>query len=850
MVNYRLLQLLLVLHCYTYGFLFGKMPINVTTEKNSYMVGDTVTIFCLCTNQSLLQKRSLYFYDLSSNQNYKNGNDSVLKKSDNNNALVLTLTNIKEGNYNIACRLTNDTDDFRFGLVSFDVGYPPELGSVWFENLDFYRLAINVRPKKVDFNDYWKVTWTFRDPRRRVIFADNCPCVKYTCQCSDPFHCIVSENCYLRNTQYQFSVVGINFFGLFNKTYYIKSDLKTVKLQSLMKKEVTPSDSSLTFSWIWFLQNLLDPYIDPECVISYQSEWSDQITKLNTSRNQMTISHLMPSTIYTLTMQCKLSSSPYWSDPVVIQNRTLAITPQMSLPTINGSYIDWKCLDTHRRCLTVFWKQIPEYIPIESIEYILVLVTGTNSNPSYKIKVAPDAISADVTQLSKYDYYHIKISAVFKNGEQSAVAYQYIPELKIANNKPDFVTVETNDGEYWIRWVPARPGVSKNIVWCVSEISLDMVSCKNLSWVTTNASHFHLRLYSQYRNSLSVGVSYNEAEGSTGLTQNECLLDTSEVALRGGLPKLDSPLIFAANLEGEVGVHVVLPEIKCNNLIGLPAYFQVDYSPGPYCTNGNRKNISSVGLRPSVKSVVLAELLSDTEYAICFTTVTARKQTITSDPVIVRTEKDVFLPRVEGLAAVKVTDSKIMLLWKHTDRDNLITHYQVSIKGAKSTTEQVILVPVQETPIQFRIFDSLQESVDYDFTVVPCNNIGCNGKKAQTNYTLLPNDSSLQLSLIVLTDQQLLVNWTHSFHSNHSYYYHIAVEGKYTYNVNATQQFLLDVPCAEKSEKNIVLQVSIQLVVETGIFLPEVRKNVTMCSDTGLKTFKMSDGGSSNSGDN
>ncbi|XP_052830617.1 uncharacterized protein LOC128250031 isoform X1 [Octopus bimaculoides] len=409
-----------------------------------------------------------------------------------------------------------------------------------------------------------------------------------------------------------------------------------------------------------------------------------------------------------------------------------------------------------------------------------------------------------------------------------------------ANDKPDFITVETHDNEYWISWMPVRPGVSKNIIWCVGEIPLDMVSCKNISWLTTNDSMFHMYLYGKFRNSLSVAVSYNGIKGSSGLTQSECLVNTGKVAQRGGMPKLDTPLIFSANLEGDVGLHVVLPEVKCSNLLGLPAYFQVDYSPGHYCTNGNRKNISRDGLKPSVKSVVLDNLLSDTDYAICFSIVTSKSQTVKSDPFIVRTEKDVFLPRVEGLTAVKVTDSKIMLLWKHTDTDNIITHYQISVKSAKSSTEQVMLVSVMDMPIQFRIFDSLTKSVGYDFTVVPCNMIGCNGKKAHTNYTLHPNESNLELFLTILTDQQLLVNWTHNFLSNHSFFYHVAIEGKYSYFVNATQQFLIDVPCSLDNDQNVVLQVSIQLVVETGIFLPKVQKNVTMCSDTGLKTFKLS----------
>ncbi|XP_029648127.1 uncharacterized protein LOC115222134 isoform X1 [Octopus sinensis] len=841
MKSYQLLQLLLVLHCYTHGFIFTKMPINVTTEKNSYVVGDSVTIYCICTDKSLLQDRNLYFFDLKSDKHFIDSNETILNTSIGKTAIILTLTNVTEGNYAVACRLTNDTDQLRLGTVSFDVGYPPELGAVWFENMDYFQLAIYVKPKKIDFNDYWKVTWTFRDPERRRIFEDSCPCLKHSCQCSNPFYCIVNENCYLRNSQYQFSVVGINFYGQYNKTYFVKSDLTSVKLQSLIKKEVTATDSSLTFSWTWFLQNLLSPYIIPICNLSYKSEWNNQVTELNTTLDKISLAKLMPTTLYTITLKCKLSESPYWSDPVTVQNRTLAITPDMTLPTLNGSYLDWKCLDGARRCLTVFWKQIPEYFPIELIQYIQVQVTGTNSNTSYTMKLAPSAVSADLTSLSKYDYYHVKISVVFRNGKQSAMAYQHIPELKMSNDKPDFITVETHNNEYWIRWMPARPGVSKNIIWCVSEIPLDMVSCKNISWVTTNDSMFHMYLYNKFQNSLSVAVSYNGIKGSSGLTQSECLVNTGKVAKRGGMPKLESPLIFSANLEGDVGLHVVLPEVKCNNLLGLPAYFQVDYSPGRYCTKGNRKNISRDGLKPSVKSVVLDNLLSDTDYAICFSIVTSEYQTVRSDPFIVRTEKDVFLPRVEGLTAVKVTNSKIMLIWKHTDTDNIITHYQISVKSAKSSTEQVMLVSVMNMPIQFKIFDSLMKSVSYDFTVVPCNMIGCNGKKAHTNYTLHPNESNLELFLTILTDQQLLVNWTHNFQSNHSFFYHVAIEGKYSYIVNATQQFLLDVPCSLDNDQNVVLQVSIQLVVETGIFLPEVRKNVTMCSNRGLKTFKLSD---------
>lgn len=313
------LFILLLISCYQNAFLLNS-PISATIKNYWYSVGDSVEIYCNSTDETL---DDLYFTELESNLPLNETNVNYSVTNVNKNAILLHLYNLTLGKYYYVCQSNKrKRNTFDIGVASFEVGYPPKIKNLSFEYVDLNQLSMFMTPSIS--HRYWKTTWKFSENSSQNFIYDPCGCFNgsQTCLCEDPFNCTISgEDCFYPNATYEFTILGSNFFGLFNQTYLISPTLEIAKLKNLKRIETFASASSISLSWTWELQDLW-PSSAITCEVSYQIPTEEWTKSYLTDGNEMTLKNLLPNTRYLLTLRCKLQGSNYWSDAVQLFEKT------------------------------------------------------------------------------------------------------------------------------------------------------------------------------------------------------------------------------------------------------------------------------------------------------------------------------------------------------------------------------------------------------------------------------------------------------------------------------------------------------------------------------------------------
>lgn len=698
-------------------------------ENKEVAVNDTVIISC---NVSSIQNLSLFI-------------NNTLVNSKNAAIIKYKFTSDKPNVYSFKC--TSLKMEY-FVKITFRI--PPVVVSaraqIFSLNEQICHMVVNFTLQHFRKFDYIKISRS-ENGREMQLCSNNSVC---------QFKCLLFH-LYAFNVQ----IITSNF-PMYSENWEFRASKKFYKLAKLTEfklSEVRSESLNLSYGVTNHHDKLLtvSPFI---CLyrIFYSSEWGETPKNFTTSETEIVLENLVPYTTYTIEIQAKLNESLYWSDKLILKEKTLPSAPYAGPKSTNGSYLEIPCIEKYTRCFILYWAMIAKPLRNGILDGYVIQQNGKSLFETKELFIK-------INDQPQNEELWFEIRAKTNDYQYSPPTTIHIPPK--APERPRAVTVvQLNNTHFNISWAlqQSQENETVTVMSCLGEKAGSIFWCKSyVMWTKIKNQNFTILKAPKATN---FAVSVSNSEGSSSLIFAKCLLS-------GGIAKTPPKPVILKRYPYKMKLQ--WPLFDCNELNGRPTLFQVLYAEGNNCTNGLELNIPAIGIKPETEKTEIKNLKPFTNYSVCLKIHTEEGWGQISPQIKIAT-LETNPSSVRNLQVTNITSGSVTLKWDPALQPNgIITEYSIDYTKLGGSSYQM------SSTSNMANVSHLSPYSKYNFAVSSCNKAGCSMEPHYISAkTLIGNTAVIDLHLKIINESILQITWKPpSFLKEHIPYYKLMIiDGK------------------------------------------------------------------------